>query len=94
MEINCETDFAAQTDQFKELAHNLAMQVAAQDPKYLSPEEIPAGTEVEPENACLLLQPYIRDLSMKVQDIINDTIARVGENIKVRRFTRFALNED
>ena len=91
VEVNCETDFVARTDEFKELAHNLAMQVVAQDPQFISGEEAPEGAEIEPQAACLLLQPYIRDLDMTVQDLINETIARVGENIKVSKFARFEL---
>jgi len=91
VEVNCETDFTARTDEFKELAHDLALQVAAQDPQFISREEIPEGAEVEPQAACLLLQPYIKDLDMTVQDVIDGTIAKVGENIKVSRFARFEL---
>jgi elongation factor Ts len=93
VEVNCETDFVARTDQFKELAHNLAMQVAAMSPRYLSPQEIPAGTEVDPKLACLLPQPYIRDQNLTVQDLIDQTIAKTGENIKVSRFVRFEVGE-
>ncbi len=91
IELNCESDFTARTSEFKELAHNLAMQVAAQDPQYVSKEEIPEGDEKEVETACLLLQPYIRDPDRTVQDVIVETIAKVGENIKVSRFARFEL---
>ena len=91
VEVNCETDFVARTDEFKELTHNIAMQVAAMCPQYISEEEIPEGTDVEPQAACLLLQPFIKDLTMTVQDTIVEAIAKVGENIKVRRFTRFEL---
>jgi len=93
VEVNCETDFVARTAEFKELAHHLAMQVAAIGPQFVSGEEIPegAGIEEEPGEACLLLQAYIRDPDKTVQDIINETIAKVGENIKVSRFARFKL---
>ncbi len=91
VELNCETDFVARTDEFKELAHHLAMQVAAQDPQFISREEIPEGADIEPEAACLLLQPYIKNPDETVQDIIAETIARVGENIKVARFARFKI---
>ena len=91
VEVNCETDFVARTDQFKELAHHLAMQVAAICPQFVSREEIPEGADIEPEKACLLLQPYIKDADKTIQDIINETIAKVGENIKVSRFARFEL---
>jgi len=91
VEVNCETDFVARTDEFKELAHDLAMQVAALAPQFISEEEIPEGADVEPQVACLLLQPYIKDPSKTVRDIITETIAKVGENIKVSRFARFEL---
>ncbi len=91
VEVNCETDFVARTNEFKELAHNLAMQIAAQDPQFISGEEVPEGVDAEPEAACLLLQPYIKDTDKTIQDIITETIAKVGENIKVSRFARFEL---
>jgi elongation factor Ts len=91
VEVNCETDFVARNDAFKELAHNLAMQVAALDPQFISEEEVPDGTDCEPEVSCLLLQPYIRDPGIKVKDIIAETIAKFGENIRVSRFARFEL---
>ena len=93
IEVNCETDFAAHTDEFKELTHCLAMQVAAMSPQFISPEEAPEGTVLESEADCLLLQPYIKDPNLTIQDIINETIAKVGENIKVSRFARFELGE-
>ena len=91
VEVNCESDFVARTDEFKELAHHLAMQVAAMPPQFISREEVPEGVNIEPQVACLLLQPYIKDPDKTVQDIITETIAKVGENIKVSRFARFEL---
>ena len=91
VEVNCETDFVARTDEFKELAHHLAMQVAAIPPQFISNEEIPEGADIEPQAACLLLQPYIKDADKTIQDIIAETIAKVGENIKVSRFARFEI---
>ena len=91
VEVNCETDFVARTDEFKELAHNLAMQVAAMSPEFISSEETPEGADIDPQVACLLLQPYIKDPKKRIQDIIAETIAKVGENIKVSRFARFEL---
>ena len=82
VEVNCETDFAARTGEFKELAHHLAMQVAALSPQFISSEEIPEGANIEPREACLLLQPYIKDPDKTVQDVITETIAKVGENIR------------
>jgi len=93
VEVNCETDFVARTEEFKELAHHLAMQIAAMAPEFISEEEIPEGTDVEPERACLLLQPFIKNLDTKVKDTINETIAKVGENIKVSRFIRFEIGD-
>jgi elongation factor Ts len=93
VELNCETDFGARTDEFKELAHNIAMQVAAMAPQFVSEAEVPKGADIEPQTACLLLQPYIKDQELTIQDIITETIARLGENIKVSRFTRFELGE-
>ncbi len=93
VEVNCETDFAARTDEVKELAHHLAMQVAAMPPQFISREEIPEGANLEAEEACLLLQPYIKDPGMSIQDIIDETVAKVGENIKVSRFARFEVGE-
>ena len=93
VEVNCETDFVARTDEFRGLAHHLAMQVAAMNPQVISMEEAPETSEVEPQTACLLLQPYIKDPRKTVQDIINETIAKVGENIKVNRIARFELGE-
>jgi len=93
VEVNCESDFVARTDEFKELAHHLAMQVAAMAPQFISREEVPKGTEIEPQTTCLLLQPDIRDPDKTVQEIIVETIAKVGENIKVSRFARFELGD-
>ncbi len=91
VELNCQTDFVARTDGFRALAHELAMQVAATDPQHIAPEELPAGSDGNPEELCLLAQPFIRDPGRTIQDLINDTIAKTGENIRVRRFARFHL---
>jgi len=93
VEVNCETDFVARTDEFKELAHHMAMQVVAMPPQFISKEEVPEGVNIESETACLLLQPYIKSPDMTVQDIITEAIAKVGENIKVKRFARFELGD-
>ncbi len=91
VEVNCETDFVARTDEFKQLAHCIAMQVAALSPKYISEEEIKEGEELDPKEACLLSQPYIKDPTKTVKDIIVEVVAKVGENIRVRRFARYEL---
>jgi len=76
VEVNCETDFVAKTDEFKSLAHEIAMQVAAMDPKDVK--------ELEK-------QDNIRDTSKKVDELVKETIAKLGENIQVKRFIRFEL---
>jgi len=93
VEVNCETDFVAHTAEFKELAHNLALQIAAMCPQFISREDVAPEIEkdTDPKTVCLLLQPYIKDPEKTIQDIITETIAKVGENIKVRRFVRFEL---
>jgi elongation factor Ts len=93
VEANCETDFVARTDDFKSLAHDIAMQVAAMDPKYVDAADIPEGEDENPEQVCLLQQAFIKDPSKTVQELVNETVAKIGENINVRRFTRFALGE-
>ena len=89
VEVNCETDFVARTDDFKTLAHDIAMQVAATAPAYLTTEE--ASGDENPEEVCLLSQPFIKDPQKSVQDIIVEVIAKVGENIGVTRFSRFEI---
>jgi elongation factor Ts len=91
VEVNCETDFVARTDDFRALARDLAMQVAATGPLAVSKDELPPNTEGPVEETCLLNQAYIRDPSRTVQDIVNDVIAKTGENVRVRRFARFEL---
>jgi elongation factor Ts len=91
VEVNCETDFVARTADFKELAHNIALQISAMSPQFVSKDDIPAGVEGDPAAICLLLQPFIKDPAKSIQDIITETVAKTGENIKVRRFVRFEL---
>jgi elongation factor Ts len=120
VELNCETDFVARTEDFQELAHDVAMQVAGAGAKYLTPEDIPQEMlererqrqleeigEGKPEEivqkildgklrkfyqeVCLLEQPFIKDEEMTVRDLMTSKIAKLGENIKVRRFARFEL---
>jgi len=123
IELGCETDFVARTEDFKQLAHDLAMQVVASKPLYLTPDDIPPKVLEEEknvyrtqarelgkpehvverivegklqkyfENVCLMRQPFIRDDELTVQDVITQMIAKVGENIVVRRFARFELGE-
>ena len=124
VELNCETDFVGRTDEFRELARELAMQVAAQAPRWVSRDEVPddvvqsekkiyaerARQMGKPENVLdriadgmleaffketvLLDQPYIRDDSKQVEDLVKEIAAKVGENVVVRRFSRFQLGEE
>jgi elongation factor Ts len=89
VEVNCETDFVARSDDFKQLARDLAMQIAAMNPKVISPDGA-ADADLPPEEV-LLTQRYIRDEDQTVEDRINETVARVKERIVVRRFSRYEL---
>jgi len=91
VELNCESDFVARTDDFRQLAQQIALQVAGANPRYISPAEMPDGAEGDPKELCLLVQPFIRDESRTIQDLITETISKTGENIRVRRFARFEL---
>lgn len=123
VEVNCETDFVGNTDEFRQLAYDIAMQIAAANPDYLSREDVPeeelirereilkaqALEEGKPEKViekilegriekyykehCLLEQPFIKDADKTVQQLIHEKVARVGENIAVRRFSRYELGE-
>jgi len=86
VELNCETDFVARTDDFRTLVREVAMQVAATNPSRISGEE-----ESNDGDVPLLDQPYIRDPGKTVQVLLNETIAKVRENIVIRRFARFEL---
>ena len=91
VEINCESDFVSRTEDFRQLAQDIALHVAATNPRYVSQEEIPDGAEGTPEELCLLLQPFVRDESVTIQDMTNEVIRKTGENVRVRRFARFEL---
>ena len=123
IEVNCETDFVARTDEFQKLVRDLAVQVAGLAPLYVDADRIPAedlaakqaelladeATQKKPENirgqivegqlkkwfsqVCLYDQPF-RDEERTVRDLITEKIATIGENIRVRRFTRYALGEE
>lgn len=123
LEVNCETDFVARNDEFQDFTKEVAMQIAASNPTYVSSEDVPEDVinkekEImkaqviesgKPENVadkivegkiakyyeenCLLNQVYIRDSKKKISDLVSELIAKVGENIKVRRFQRYQLGE-
>jgi elongation factor Ts len=91
VEVNCESDFVARTADFTELVKNIALHVAGANPSYVSPEEMPAGAEGDPKEVCLMLQPFVKDESLTVEDLVKAAISKTGENIRVRRFARFEL---
>ena len=123
VEVNCETDFVAKTDAFKELVKDIAMHIAATNPSYLKREEVPtaeleheqavlaeqARNEGKPEKiiekmvagriekyykeVCLMEQPFVKDPDKTISDLITESIAKIGENISIRRFTRYQLGE-
>ncbi len=123
LELNCETDFVARTDSFKDLGRNIAMQIAALNASYVDPDRIPEdvlalekqtlAAQMEGENkppeimekivtgriekwyqeVTLLHQPYMRDDSITIGELVNRSIAELGENIVVRRFSRYELGE-
>lgn len=124
LEVNCETDFVAKTDDFQELARDLAMHVAAANPRHIKREDVPADIlDKEKEiflaqakesgkptaildkivagrlekfyaETCLLEQPFVKDPGVTIKDLLGQKIAKLGENISIRRFTRFRLGEE
>lgn len=91
VEVNCETDFVARTDDFKRLVHDIAMQVAATNPRVVGNEVPVEGAEQLPDEEVLLKQPFIKDPSLTIEDLVKNAMARVGENVVIRRFARFEL---
>jgi elongation factor Ts len=104
VEVNCETDFVARTPDFKSLTYDISMQVAAMSPRFVSVDEITEGeyTELDKEfgdrdaavkATVLLEQAFIKDPKKSINDLVKEGIARLGENIVVRRFARFELGQ-
>jgi elongation factor Ts len=123
VEINCETDFVARSDEFRKFAHEIALQIAAAAPKWIKEDQIPEAViehekeiartryqeEGKPDNIidrilegmvdkfkaenCLLLQEYIRDEELIIQELLHEKIASIGENIVIRRFERWERGE-
>jgi elongation factor Ts len=123
VEINCETDFVARTDDFKAFAKDIAMQVAASNPLAITREDVDqeaverereiyrqqALNEGKPEKildkivsgklekfyseVCLTEQPFVKDSDKTIKDVVNDTIAKLGENISIKRFVRYQLGD-
>ncbi len=93
VELGCESDFVARTPEFRGLAHDIAMQVAAMAPAYLDSADIEEGDERPPAQVSLLRQPFIKDNSSSVAEIVQELAAKMGENVRVLRFSRLALGE-
>ncbi len=93
VQLGCETDFVARTDEFRALAHDIAMQVAAMSPVYLSEEEKEEGDDRPAAQVCLLQQPFIKDGSRTLADLVRETAAQTGENVRIVHFRRLALGE-
>ncbi len=94
LELNCETDFVARTDDFKDLAHNLALQIAAMNPAYVGIDDLPENPTEQDMEASLWNQPFIRDGSVRVKDLVTESIGKLGENIKLTRFVRYELGSE
>jgi elongation factor Ts len=90
VEVNCETDFVARNEDFRRLVHDLAMQIAATDPSWIG-NEADAPAEYPDDQPPLLRQAFIRDEKRTIQDLVHEAIGKLGENIVVRRFTRYEL---
>jgi elongation factor Ts len=121
VELNCETDFVARTDDFKTLAHDIALHVAAASPQYLTPADIPAGIEKQERllfaeelknegkpaemiekivegkmtkwhaEVCLVKQPFVKNPDVTIEELVKESIAKLGENIVLARFSRLEM---
>lgn len=94
VEVNCETDFVARTPDFQRLAHDIAMQVAATAPRYIAKGDVPPDDQDRADELALLAQPFIKDPGVTIEELIKRNVAKLGEAIRIRRFTRFALGEE
>tara|TARA_Y100001001_G_C7918553_1_gene277818 strand:+ start:169 stop:615 length:447 start_codon:yes stop_codon:yes gene_type:complete len=93
VELGCETDFVARTEEFQKLAHDIALQVAAMDPVYVNVDEIEEGDDRPKAQIILMLQPFIKNNSSSVGEMVKELAGKVGENIRVVRFSRLAVGE-
>ena len=99
VELDCETDFVARTEDFIALSKDLALHIAAMNPRYLKAEDVPADVIAESgetaekyyEQYVLLAQPFVKDGSRTIEDKIKETVAKVRENLVVRRFVRYEI---
>jgi elongation factor Ts len=94
VEVNCETDFVARTEEFKKLAHDIAMQVAGIPTTLVIHEaDLPSDAEGTVEETVLMKQPFIKDGSRTIESLVKDAVAKTGENIQIRRFARYELGQ-
>lgn len=96
VEVNCETDFVARTPEFLQFCKDVAMQVAAMSPHYIRQEDAPSDGASSAETlkaSCLLEQPFVKDAGVTVGDLLKALVAKTGENVVIRRFSRFAVGE-
>jgi elongation factor Ts len=96
VEVHCETDFVARTQEFTQFCRDVAMQVAAMRPRYIRPEDVPSSEGVSAEElkaVCLLEQPFVKDQGTMIKDLLKTLIAKTGENVVIRRFVRLAVGE-
>ena len=94
VEVNCETDFVARTPEFVQFCRDVAMHVAAMQPRYVTAEEMPSSAPLgldERKAACLLEQPFVKDQGTAVKDLLKTLIAKTGENVVIRRFVQFSV---
>jgi elongation factor Ts len=93
VELGCESDFVARTDELHQLAHDIAMQVAAMSPVYLAQEDMEEGDERPAAQVALLSQPFIKNNSSSVGEMVRETAAKMGENVRVVSFHRLAVGD-
>lgn len=96
VEVNCETDFVARNEGFIQFSKDLAMHIAAMAPQYVKKDDVPAEAlagGVEAAAVCLLEQPFVKDTSRTIQDLLNELVAKMGENILIGRFARYKIGE-
>lgn len=93
VQLSSETDFVARTDEFSQLAKELAMQVAAMNPKFVDRDSVPEDADEVSDDELLMEQAYIRDPGQTIGDLVKDMAAKTGENVHVGRFARYELGE-
>lgn len=100
LEVNCESDFAARNDEFIKFTKDLAMQIAATSPEYIKKEDVPEevlehekNKEDYYKNNCLLEQVFVKDPGLTIKDYLGNIVAKIGENVVIRRFIRYKIGE-